>query len=46
MAEEESLNSTILLQEVPNSAVNRLEQELNLQCTWNNIISITLRLDC
>ena len=32
----EHANSTLLLQEVPKSAVNRLEQELNLQCTWNS----------
>ena len=33
---EETPNSMILLQEVPKSAVNRLEKALNLQCTWNS----------
>ncbi len=33
---EENNNGTILLQEVPKSAVNRLEKELDVHCTWNS----------
>ena len=33
---QEGTNRTVLLQEVPKSAVNRLEKELNVQCTWNS----------
>ena len=29
-------NATLLLQEVPKSAVKKLEENLNLKCTWNS----------